>query len=291
VYLAYYLSHSVFPDRRPVDFAFIGGFNFSFALLVAPLATLLARLYSIRAPMFAGVVLLPSRFIGTSFATKMWHLYLSQGICIGVAVGLIYIPATAIIPQWFLKKRSLANGICSAGSGIGGLAVCFATEAMLRSLGLVWALRITAVVVFFVNLAATLLIRSRNKEIQPDQRMFNLHLLRSYHVQLFLAWSFVMMFGYITLMFSLSDYALAIGRSNSDSATVAVILNLEAAVGCPLIGYASDRYGRVEVAGILTFVCGILVFILWMPTTLYGVLLAFAFISGAVLGVFWAVSN
>ena len=100
-----------------------------------------------------------------------------------------------------------------------------------------------------------------------------------------------MMFGYITLMFSLSDYALAIDRSDSDSATVAAILNLGAAFGRPMIGYASDRYGRVEVAGILTFVCGILVFVLWMPTTLYGVLLAFAFISGAILGVFWAVSN
>ncbi|KAF4628754.1 hypothetical protein G7Y89_g9395 [Cudoniella acicularis] len=288
VYLAYYLSHDIFPDGRSIDFAFIGGFNFAFALLVAPFATLLMRLFGVRAPMFIGVVLLPSGFIGASFATRIWHLYLSQGVCIGLAVGLIYIPATAVIPQWFLKKRSLANGICSAGSGIGGLIVCFATEGMLRSLGLVWALRITAVVVFFVNLVATLLIRSRNEEIKPDLRMFNFHLLSDYHVQLLLSWSFVMMFGYITLMFSLSDYALAIGRSGSDSATVAAILNLGAACGRPLIGYTSDRYGRVEVAGILTFVCGILVFVLWMPATLFSVLLVFAFISGGILGIFWA---
>jgi len=290
VYLAYYLSHNIFPEGKPLDFAFIGGFNFSFALLVAPFATLMTRLYGVRAPMFLGVVLLPSGFIGASFASKVWQLYLSQGICVGLGVGLIYIPATAIIPQWFSKKRSLANGICSAGSGIGGLIICFSTQAMLNSVGLVWSLRITALVVFFINLVATLLIRSRNKEIQPDQRMFNFRLLGSYQVKLLLSWSFVMMFGYITLMFSLSDYALAIGSSNSESATVAAILNLGAAFGRPLIGYASDRWGRVEVAGILTFTCGILVFVLWMPTTLYSVLLVFAFISGAILGVFWAVS-
>ncbi|KAH8653097.1 major facilitator superfamily domain-containing protein [Tricladium varicosporioides] len=288
VYLAFYLSHDLFPGGKPLDFAFIGGFNFAFALLVAPFATLLMRLYGVRAPMFIGVILLPSGFIGASFATKIWHLYLSQGVCIGLAVGLIYIPATAVIPQWFSKKRSLANGICSAGSGIGGLVVCFSTEGMIKAVGLAWALRITAIGVFFINLVATLLIRSRNKEIRPDLRMFNFHLLSDYHVQLLLAWSFVMMFGYITLMFSLSDYALAIGRSDSDSATVAAILNLGCACGRPLIGYASDRWGRVEVAGVLTFATGFLVFVLWVPATIFSVLLVFAFISGGILGIFWA---
>ena len=51
----------------------------------------------------------------------------------------------------------------------------------------------------------------------------------------------------------------------------------------------SDRYGRIEVAGITTFSCGVLVFILWLPTTNYYVLIVFALLSGAILGIFWAV--
>ncbi|KAH6654198.1 MFS transporter, MCP family, solute carrier family 16, member 6 [Truncatella angustata] len=290
VYLAYFLSHDLFTEAKPIDYAFIGGFNFAFALLVAPLATLLMRLYDVQAPMLLGVISLPAGFIAASFSTRVWHLYLSLGVCVGLGIGLIYIPATSVVPQWFTKRRSLASGICAAGSGIGGLIVCFSTQAMLDSLGLVWSFRITAVVVFFVNLAATLLIRSRNKEIEPDQRMFNFHLLGNYHVQLFLGWSIILMFGYITLMFSLSDYAVAIGRSDRDSATVAAILNLGAALGRPVIGYISDRYGRLEVAGILTFTCGILVFAMWIPATEYAILVAFSLISGAILGVFWAVA-
>ncbi|KAK6223266.1 hypothetical protein LQW54_000383 [Pestalotiopsis sp. IQ-011] len=291
VYLAYYLSHDLFSEARPIDYAFIGGFNFAFALLVAPLATLLVRLYGVKTPMCLGVVLLPAGFISASFATRVWHLYLTQGACIGTGIGLIYIPATAVIPQWFSRKRSLANGISAAGSGIGGLVACFATQAMLDALGLAWALRITAVIVFLVNSAATLLIRSRNKEINPDLSIFNFKLLSSYQVLLLLGWSVVLMFGYITLMFSLSDYALVIGGSSQDSATVAAILNLGAALGRPFIGYVSDRFGRVEVAGSATFSCGILVFALWMPSTNYGVLVTFALISGAILGIFWAVSG
>ncbi|KFA81520.1 hypothetical protein S40288_09042 [Stachybotrys chartarum IBT 40288] len=289
VYLAHYLSHHLFAQARPLDYAFVGGFNFAFALLVAPLATLLMRCYGVRAPMFAGVIFLPAGFASASFATEVWHLYLSQGLCVGLGIGLLYVPAAAVVPQWFTKKRSLAYGICAAGSGIGGLVVCFSTQAMLDALGLVWSLRITAAVVFVVNLAGTLLVRSRNDEIYPDQRMFAGHLLASYQVKLLLGWSVVLMFGYVVLMFSLSDYALAIGRSTQDSATVAAVLNLGAAVGRPVIGYMSDRYGRIEVAGITTFSCGVLVFILWLPTTNYYVLIVFALLSGAILGIFWAV--
>ncbi|KAK8017414.1 hypothetical protein PG993_013740 [Apiospora rasikravindrae] len=284
VYLSHYLSHGLFPEARPLDYAFIGGFNFAFALLAAPPAAFLARRHGVRAPMLLGVALLPAGFVAASFAHRVWHLYLSQGLCVGLGIGLVYIPATAVVPQWFERRRSLANGICAAGSG-----------AMLDSVGDAWSLRVTAAFVFVVNLVATLLVRSPDDgRIRPAARggggVFNFGLVRrSYEAQLLLGWCFVLMFGYITLMFSLSDYAKAIGRSDQDAATIPALLNLGAALGRPLIGFASDRLGRIEVAGVLTYACGVLVFGLWMPFTSYPVLALFATISGAILGIFWAV--
>lgn len=86
---------------------------------------------------------------------------------------------------------------------------------MLDTLELAWALRVTMVIVLLVNSAATLLIRSRNKEMNPDLRIFNFQLLSSHQVLLLLDWSIVFMLKYITLMFSLSNFALVIGRSQS----------------------------------------------------------------------------
>ena len=259
------------------------------AVLVAPLTTRLTRLFGIKTPMFIGCLLLPGGFFGASYATKVWQLYLSQGLAVGLGVGFIYLPATAIIPQWFEKRRSLANGICTAGSGISGCALCFVTKVMIDSVGYRWSLRITAFITFFVNVIATLLMRSRNEIVQPTQRSFDFRLLKRHDIVLLLAWCVIGMFGYITLMFSLADYATAIGLA-SRGATVAALLNLGAAIGRPMIGYASDRLGVVEVTAVLTFVCGILCFVLWIPATSFVPLVIFALLSGAILGVFWVVS-
>ncbi len=166
--MAFYLSHDVFLGATSLDYALIGGFNFALAMLVAPLATLMGRLYGPRVPMFLGVILLPSGFSAASFAQEVWQLYLSQGAAEGLGVGLIYIPAIAVLSQWFHKRRSLANSISSAGSGIGGPIMCFTTGALIQGIGYMWALRVTAFIVFGVNLFAIIFIRSRNSVIQPN---------------------------------------------------------------------------------------------------------------------------
>ncbi|KAL9101021.1 MAG: hypothetical protein Q9163_003663 [Psora crenata] len=288
VYLSYFLSKNEFPDASTMDFAFIGGLQFSMAVIVAPLATASARMCGTKFPMLLGVGFLSGGFVAASFAEKVWHLYLSQGSMVGLGTGLLYLPSLPVISQWFEKKRSVANGICAAGSGIGGISMCFATDAMLHRIGFQWTLRISALVIFFMDSVATLLIRNRNDSVRPSQKVFDTKLARNRHVILLLLWSFISMFGYITLMFSLPEFGKSIGLSDSKAAAQAAFVNLGAALGRPLIGVCSDKFGRIEVAGVLTFFCGIICFAIWIPANSYGVLTFFSIFSGAILGVFWA---
>ena len=259
-------------------------------MLLAPLITIFARQYNTRAAMILGALLLASGFISASFATKIWHLYLSQGVLVGAGVGFVSIPCIAILPQWFDKRRSLAGGISTAGSGIGGLIFSFATQAMIDNISLAWSLRITGIVVGIMNLVAAMTIRNRNKAINPPQRGFDLKLLRRYDCLLLLAWAFVSMLGYITLLYSLSDFARSIGLDANQASAITAFLNLGTAIGRPMIGVVSDRYGRMEVAGSITFFCGVICFAIWLPAKSYGVTIFFAIIVGAILGVFWMVS-
>jgi hypothetical protein len=87
-----------------------------------------------------------------------------------------------------------------------------------------------------MNLIAALLIRDRNLALKPTQRGFDTKLLRRYNVVLLLAWGFVSMRGYITILFSLSDFALSIGLSRDQSSMVTALLNLGTALDARLLG-------------------------------------------------------
>lgn len=260
------------------------------AMILAPLITVFARRAGTQIPMATGAILLASGFIFASFAHQIWHLFLSQGVLVGFGIGFVSIPSMQILPQWFDKRRSLANGISSAGSGIGGLIFSFATQAMINNLSLAWSLRITGIICGVMNLVSASLTRDRNTAIKPPQRGFDTKLIRRYEVVLQLAWAFISMLGYAVILFSLSDFARSIKLPVSQSSAITAFLNLGTAIGRPLIGVISDRYGRMETSGIITFINGILCFAIWIPAKSYGVTILFAILSGAMLGVFWMVS-
>ncbi|USP73577.1 hypothetical protein yc1106_00851 [Curvularia clavata] len=73
IYLSHYLAEDIFPDASTWDYSFIGGFNFSIAMLIAPGVTILVRRIGIHPTMTLGLTLQSTGFIAASFATRIWH--------------------------------------------------------------------------------------------------------------------------------------------------------------------------------------------------------------------------
>jgi MFS family permease len=287
VFLSFYLSQSLYPSATSLDFALIGGFNLSIATLVAPLVTVSARKYGSRLTMLVGICLFGTGYVSASFSHRVWQLYISQGVLVGAGIGFAYIPSLPVLSQWFLKKRSLANGISSGGSGIGGIIFSFLTDVLIRRISLAWAFRIEAILSCSMLLLATALIRNRNEHINPPQRGFDTKLLKQTNVILLLTWLFIGMFGYTTLTYSLPAYGTSIGLSHSQASTVNAVMNVGVFIGRCLTGMASDNFGRIEVAGLLTFLSGVMCFAIWIPAKSYGVLLFYSILAGGTLGVYW----
>lgn len=131
---------------------------------------------------------------------------------------------------------------------------------MINNISLAWSFRIAGIISCIIDLVAALLIHNCNRIIQPLQRGFDTKLLRHYNMLLLLAWSFINILSYITLLFSPSDFARSISLLSTQAATVSAFLNIGTAVGYPLIGIISDPYRRIEIAGILTFIYSITCF-------------------------------
>lgn len=69
------------------------------------------------------------------------------------------------------------------------------------------------------------------------------------------------------------------------------MLNLGTAIGRPIVGILSDRFGRMEVAGCATLINTVAIFALWLPATSFALSVVFSIISGATIGTFWMVSQ
>ncbi|KAF9552105.1 MFS general substrate transporter [Agrocybe pediades] len=58
--------------------------------------------------------------ISISEAEHYYQIFLAQGIGLGIAIGISYIPAVGIIGHYFRKRRALAIGLATSGSAFGG---------------------------------------------------------------------------------------------------------------------------------------------------------------------------
>lgn len=138
-------------------------------------------------------------------------------------MGFLSVGSVGIVPQWFTKKRSLANGVGTAGSGFGGLMHTLATAAMVQFLRVEWALRILA---FIVNFVCALLMNDRNKAIGALRLAFDHQLFTRMEFLLTLDWGFFSTLGHTVFLFSLPNYALTIYLSSFQGSVRNWLLNL-----------------------------------------------------------------
>ncbi|KAK5101103.1 hypothetical protein LTS08_004709 [Lithohypha guttulata] len=288
VYLNYYLTQNIFPGSNDIDYAFVGGSNFAAALITAPGVNWLLRRLGTHPVMLMGGVTWLLGWIAASFAKTLWQLVLSQGVCIGIGLGLIWQPSTGIISQWFQKRRSMAQGITSAGSGFIGIVYSASTTHMIDNLGLAWSLRITGITSFAMLLIATALIRDRNKVVRPTIHPFDVNILKRYQVWMVLGWSVFSLLGYMVLLYSLGNYGKTLGLNQKQAGIIITMVNLGTGIGRMFVGVISDRLGRVTVSGTCAALSGVSCFVWWINARDYGSLLSFALVVGMIFGVYWA---
>ena len=202
-------------------------------------------------------------------------------------MGFLFVGSVGVVPQWFTKRRSVANGIATGGSGLGCMMYSLASNAMIQRLGIGWTFRILGIISFTVNFVCAILIKDRNKAIGATQLAFDYRLFKRVEFLLTLGWGFFSMLGYIVLLFSLPNYAISIGLTAKQGSITGALLNLGQGLGRPVVGIFSDSAGRINIAGFLTFACGVFCFIVWIFAKSFGVLIFFSIIVGTVAGTFW----
>jgi MFS family permease len=60
---------------------------------------------------YVGIGIMIVALILSSFATKVWHLILSQGVLYSLGGGIAYSPMILFVHEWFIRKKGVAFGI------------------------------------------------------------------------------------------------------------------------------------------------------------------------------------
>ncbi|KAF9356473.1 hypothetical protein BGX26_005206 [Mortierella sp. AD094] len=205
VYQAHFLAENTFPGALATEISWVGSIGTASMYVLGPFVAPMTQLLGLRAVVAIGIVVSSLGLISASFATQLWHLYITQGLLFGCGVGLVLFSSLSVVSQYFEKRRGLANGIAVAGSGVGGLAMAPLTRLLIAKVGYRWCLRIIGMAVFTFLTAVFPFIRPRIKTVKKGPIFdFSLFKIPGF-IELVLT-ALVITFGYMIPIFLIPTY-------------------------------------------------------------------------------------
>ena len=128
--------------------------------VLAPFEGWLSDRFGPRRLVLTGMVMLGTGFIFLSTVNSIVSYFLSfTVIACGASLGG-YLPISVVVLNWFVRKRSIALGIASAGHGLGGLIVLLVAWSVVNNGWRPTAL-VSGIAILVVGTTCSLLLRQR----------------------------------------------------------------------------------------------------------------------------------
>lgn len=305
VFLSNFLTTNKYSDASSIDFAFVAGLMYGVGLMMTPLPvyllqhlpvsksgkpTSLSSIFSLNSSyklvIMIGAACEAGGYIGASFAKQKWQLYLAEGILVAIGTCLVFVASNALIPQWFLHKRGMANGIFTGGAGLGAILFSLSEQALIDSAGLPWAQRYVGILCGGMCFISAFFMFERKELFRRKVKIFNFKLLIRGDVWLAIVWGIITMFCCGIVSNVLSSFAVSIGLNHTQGSILICVLSVGIIVGRPLLGYLGDIIGSVNAAFLSTIFLTIFILAWWIPSHSYGALVALALFLGSVIGSF-----
>lgn len=128
--------------------------------ILAPFEGWLSDRFGPRSLVLSGMVMLGTGFIFLSTVHSIVSYFLSFAlIACGASLGG-YLPISVVVLNWFVRKRSLALGIASAGHGLGGLIVLLVAWSVVNN-GWRPTAMVSGIAILVIGTLCALLLRQR----------------------------------------------------------------------------------------------------------------------------------
>jgi MFS family permease len=287
VYQLYYRDTLMLPQSQV---SWIGSAQFLLTYGICTFSGRLADAGYVRSTMAAGSLLVVVGTFMTSLGTKYWHFFLAQGLCVGLGLGLMFMPPLSVTSSYFLSNRTMALTCAATGTSIGSVVFPAMIQYLIPQVGFGWAVRVSGFVVLFCTAAAIALIRPqltpRKSGPLVEWEAFKEAPYLLYSIGAFLLY-WALFFG----AFYINSFARnIIGFSTVDSVQLILIMNGISIPARPIVGYVANWHVGVMNTYIVATVFFGIVTLAWMAVRdragMYVIAVFFGLGNGVCQGLF-----
>jgi predicted MFS family arabinose efflux permease len=217
-----------------------------------------------------------------SFATTLPGLIFTQGIMYGVGFLIFYYPILSFVDEFWIERRGMAYGILCASSGISGIVMPFAIEAMLYKWGYQTTLRVIAGGLALLTGPLIPLLKGRLPvSEQATVAPTNWSCLKKPLFWVYCTSNVIQGLGYFFPSLYLPSYATSVGLSSTQGALLLALLSVSQVFGQISFGYLSDKRLPLNVLVVTaTIMSGVASLTLWGLSHSLVVLILFSLVYG-----------
>ncbi|KAK6448082.1 hypothetical protein FP744_10004332 [Trichoderma asperellum] len=242
-----YYEQRILSHMSPSSIAWIGSVQSALLMVVGVISGPLLDAGYFYALLPTGAFLLVLGMMMTSLSTKYYQIMLAQGICVGIGAGFLFVPSVALLPQYFHKRRALANGIAASGSSIGGVLVPIMFRQLEVKIGFPWATRTIALLSLAACAISIGVMRQRFKP-QEKRALLQLSAFREAQYSLFCLACFLGFLGFYNFLVYVQPFAIDTGIVDADLGFYLVaILNAASTFGRFGPNFVADYAGSLNI--------------------------------------------
>ncbi|CAG7933491.1 unnamed protein product [Penicillium olsonii] len=213
-----------------------------------------------QAMMYTGSFLGVFGMMMLSLAHDYYAIFLSQGVCMGLGFGLLYVPSITLVSRSFTSRRAVALGISTSGAPAGGIIYTVMFNQLISKSGFPWTVRLMGFVMLALFIAAAILLLlpergSRKHEITQSRSLIDMAAFRDLPFWSFTVASFFLYLGYITPFYYIPTYAeTKLGTSRTMASNVLLISQASSVIGRVILTLFAHYCGSM----VAWISCGIL---------------------------------
>ncbi|KAL4262826.1 Proton-linked Monocarboxylate Transporter [Pleurotus pulmonarius] len=242
----------------------------------------------------SGIYLFSYFMLSISQPHQYYQVFLSQGIGMGVGMGLVIVPSVSVPSQYFRARRSTAMGIVFVGSSIGGIIFPVMINKLVNGrLGFAWGVRASAFLMLGLLVISNLIMRPRYvaRSMAAD-RPSVLSLAKDVPYVIAITGSSLIFWGLFFPYFYLQLFAVIRGVEEGLAFFSLTVMNAATVFGRTVPNYFADKYGAFNVAIPMTTVSGVLVFSMFglrSAASVFILAVLYGFFSGAFISLLAAI--